>query len=92
MDQRMQLQIYLVTIVGEDPRISYTCIPFGEFDCENRSERIERLATSFGSYLVFAVTCGKLKPPKHILLPFAVKSLTSNTRLIRILNWFGHGV
>ena len=64
----------------------------GESDCGNHSERIQRLATSFGSDLVFAVTCGKLKPPKHILLPFAVKSLTGNTNLIRILNRFGHGV
>ena len=64
----------------------------GEFDCGNPSERIQKLATNFGSDLVFAVTCGKLKPPKHIFIPFVVKSLTGNTNLIRILNQFGHGV
>ena len=36
--------------------------------------------------------CGQHKPPKHILLPYAVKTLTGNVELIRTLNKFGHGV
>ena len=64
----------------------------GEHECVNPSERVQRLAISFGSDLVFAVTCGRTKPPKHILLPFAVKSLTENTELIRTLNRLGHSV
>ena len=32
------------------------------------------------------------KPPKHILLPYAVKALTNNVELIQILNRCGHGV
>lgn len=55
-------------------------------------ERVQRLATSFGSDLVFAVTCGRIKPPKHLLLPFAVKSLTGNTELVHTLNRLGHCV
>uniref|UniRef100_UPI00358E7DDF uncharacterized protein n=1 Tax=Myxine glutinosa TaxID=7769 RepID=UPI00358E7DDF len=64
----------------------------GDTECANPSERVQRLAASFGSDLVFAVTCGKTKPPKHILLPFAVKSLTGNTELIRSLNRLGHAI
>jgi len=36
--------------------------------------------------------CGKVKTPKHSLLPFATKSLTGSTELIHILNRCGHGV
>ena len=56
------------------------------------SDRVDRLTNSLGSDLVFAVTGGQTKPPKHIMLPFAVKSLTGNTELIRTLNRLGHGV
>ncbi|KAG0712349.1 hypothetical protein GWK47_018680 [Chionoecetes opilio] len=45
----------------------------GECECQTPSERAQRLATSFGSDLVFAVTSGKTKPPKHVLLSNAVK-------------------
>ena len=61
----------------------------GDVECVNPSGRIQRLATSFENDLVFAVTCGKTKPPKHVLLPFAVKSLTGNTELIQTLNRLG---
>ena len=30
--------------------------------------------------------------PKHVLLPFTVKSLTGNVEFIKILNRLGHGV
>ena len=39
----------------------------GECECQTPSERAQRLATSFGSDLVFAVTSGKTKPPKHVV-------------------------
>ena len=32
------------------------------------------------------------KPPKHLLLPYAIKTLTGNTELIQILIKFGLGV
>ena len=54
----------------------------GECKCQNPSEKAQRLATSFGSDLVFAVTRGQTKPPKHLLLAFAVKSLTGNSELV----------
>ncbi|XP_033475188.1 uncharacterized protein LOC117252428 [Epinephelus lanceolatus] len=56
------------------------------------SKRVQRLTASFSQDLVYAVTCGKVKPTKHIVLPFAVKSLTGNVELIHILNRLGHGV
>lgn len=42
--------------------------------------------------MIYAVTCGQHKPPKHLLLPYAVKTLTGNIEIIRIMNKFGHGV
>ena len=47
---------------------------------------------SFGQDVAFAVSGGGQKPPKHVLLPFAVKSLTNNIKLIEILNRCGHGI
>ena len=55
-------------------------------------DRVDRLTNSLGSDLAFAVTGGQTKPPKHIMLPFAVKYLTGNKELIRTLNRLGHGV
>jgi len=57
----------------------------------NQSEREERLSNSFGN-MVCALANGKRKPPKHILLPSAVKSLTENIELLHTLNRFGHSV
>ena len=56
------------------------------------SEKVSRLITSFGQDLVFGASGGRQKPPKHILLPYAVKSLTNNVELIHILNRCGHGI
>jgi hypothetical protein len=42
--------------------------------------------------MIYAVTCGQHKPPKHILLPYAVKTLTGNIEIIQTLNKFGHGM
>ena len=56
------------------------------------SGRVHRLVDSIGQDIVYGVTCSRLKPPKHILLPEAVKTLTGNVELIRILNRLGHGM
>ena len=40
----------------------------------------------------FGVTNGGVETPKHMFLPYAVKSLTNNVELIQIINLFGHGV
>ena len=54
--------------------------------------KVQRLVNSFGQDMVFGVTCSQKKPPEHILLPYAIKTLTNNVELIQILNGCGHGV
>ena len=56
------------------------------------SPKIQRLITSFGQDLVFGTSGGRQKPPKHVLLPYAVKSLSNNVELIQIINRCGHGI
>ena len=48
------------------------------------SSKVQRLVNSFGQDMVFGVTGGRNeKPPKHILPPYAVKTLTNNLELIQ---------
>ena len=47
---------------------------------------------SFGQDLTYATTCGQHKPPKPILLPYAVKTLPWSAELIKPINRFGHGI
>ena len=47
---------------------------------------------SLGQDLLYVINNGQLLTPKHILLPFTVKSLTGNVELVKILNRLGHGV
>ena len=54
--------------------------------------RVQRLTESVGQDIVHTVTHARVKTPKHIILPFAVKSLTGCVELNRILNRFGHGL
>lgn len=56
------------------------------------SPKIQRLIISFGQDLVFGASGGRQKPPKHVLLPYAVKSLSNNVELIQIINRCGHGI
>lgn len=64
----------------------------GCHDVLHATQRVQRLVQSFGQDIVYAVTCGSIKPSKHIILPFSVKSLTGNVELINILNRLGHCV
>lgn len=41
---------------------------------------------------LFGISCGRQKPPKRILLPYVVKSLTNNVDLIQLLNRCVHGI
>ena len=56
------------------------------------SQRLERLISSYGQDLMYGVSNGKRKPPKHILLAYTVKSFTNNVELIQMLNRCGHGI
>ena len=55
-------------------------------------QRVQRLMKSFAQDLVFGVTRGRIKPPKQILLSYAVKTLTNNVELVSILNRYGHRI
>lgn len=54
------------------------------------TERVNRLSWSIAQDIVYAVTMGKVFTPKHILLPWVVKTLTGNVELIKSLNRLGH--
>ena len=64
----------------------------GEPDNESPSERVKLLVQSFGQDLIYAATRGQQKPPKHFLLPYAIKTLTCNVELIHMVNKLGHGI
>lgn len=61
-------------------------------ESNNPSQKVQRLTASFSQDLMYAVTSGRVQPTKHIVLPFAVKSVTGNVELIQILNRLGHSV
>jgi hypothetical protein len=56
------------------------------------SSKVQRLIQSFGQDYIYAVSGGTQKTAKHILLPWAVKSLTGNVEVIKFLNRLGHGI
>jgi hypothetical protein len=56
------------------------------------SDKVNRLIHSFSQDLIYAVTHGKQKTPKHVLLSYAIKTLTGNVELIQIVNRLGHGI
>ena len=74
------LQQFLIGLLTADP------------EHKHQSLRVRMLMESFSQDVVYAVKCGMQKPPKHILLPFMIKTLTGNTELIRTLNRLGHGM
>ena len=55
-------------------------------------EKSEIVKNSIAQDIVYAVTNGRVKTPKSILLPTMVKSLTNNTEIIDVLNKLGHGI
>ena len=63
-----------------------------EWPDEDCHPRAQRLMKSFAQDLMFGVSRGKIKPPKQILLPYAVKTLTNNVELIQMLSRCGHGI
>ena len=55
------------------------------------SQQHQRM-NSIAADLVYTITSGRIKMPKHVLLPFSIKSLTGNVEVIHILNRLGHGI
>ena len=64
----------------------------GDGKCEDPSQRSTILVKSFAQDFVYAITNGKHKPPKHLLLPYTIKALTGNVELIGIMNRLGHAI
>ena len=64
----------------------------GNSEAEELSPRAKHLVNAFGQDLVYGVTCGSQRTPKHILLLYAIKSLTNNVELINMVNHCGHGI
>ena len=64
----------------------------GDPDSNRHTSRTTTLVQSFSQDIIYAVTNGQHMPPKHVLLPNAVKTLTWNVELIQTLNKLGHGV
>ncbi len=50
----------------------------------------ERTILSLAQDMIYGCTYGRVKPPKHILLAWVVKSLTGNVELIKFLNRSNH--
>ena len=42
--------------------------------------------------MIHCVSRGRVKTPKHITLPMAIKSLTGNAEVLTLLNRFGHAL
>jgi len=70
--------------VPDDLKTFLTVLLNGKKHKGDISDKFTRAAESIGHDIVYSVTNGIRKPPKHILLPFAVKSLTGNAELEEI--------
>lgn len=58
----------------------------------NISAKVHSQVLSLAQDLIHCVSRGRIKTPKHVLLPITIKSLTGNSEVITILNRFGHGL
>lgn len=74
------LKCFLLGIIANDPELT------------GPSHWIKTLVDSFSHDIIYAVSCGQIKPQKQVFLSYGVKTLTGNVELIRMLNRLGHGV
>ena len=51
-----------------------------------------RLKNSVAQDIVYAVSNGTIKTPESVLFPTVVKSLCNNTKVMKIINQYGHGI
>ena len=56
------------------------------------SQRVEMLMKSFSQDVIYAVSAGQQKPPKHVLLSYGIQALTGNAELVKTLNRLGHAI
>ena len=55
------------------------------------STRVSLLTRSFAQDIIYAVSCGKIKTPKCLLLHHLIETLTNNTELENLICKLGHG-
>ena len=53
---------------------------------------VHRLVHSFGQDLIYSISKGRQKTPKHVALPITIKNITGCKEVITLLNRFGHGI
>lgn len=61
-------------------------------DGQQQNLSVERIVQSFGQDLLYNVSKGRQKTPKHVALSLTVKNLTGSKELITMLNRFGHAI
>lgn len=64
----------------------------GEDEKVNVDENCQRLVLSLAQDLLYNVLKGRMKTPKHVALPIAVRNLTGLKEVITLLNRYGHGI
>lgn len=75
--------------------MAWILLPQSEFSKEiavKLPPDVHHLVVSLCQDLIHCVSHGRVKTPKHVVLPMTVKSLTGNVELITILNRFGHSL
>lgn len=56
------------------------------------NQRLHRHVLSLGQDIMHMVTNGRVKTPKHVALPLAIKHMTGSVEAVSLLNRFGHGL
>ena len=59
---------------------------------KSKTEKTLRLKESFAQDIVFSVTNGAVKTPKSVLFPSVVKAICNNTKIVKLINKYGHGI
>lgn len=82
----------LKACIPEDLHHFFTILLTGDPTNMTPSARVCRLSYSMSQDIVYTVTCGRQKTPKHVLLSYGIKTLTGNVELIQMINRLGHSV
>ena len=56
------------------------------------SDTNNRHVMSIAQDMLHVVSNGRMKTPKHVVLPLTVRNLTSSSQLVEMLNHFGHSL
>ena len=57
-----------------------------------KNPEIQRHISSIGQDILYSISKGRVKTPKHIALAMAVKNLTGSSQVVSLLNRFGHSI